>query len=578
MMNKLRIISFILLFILLYSCNSDDSSINVESKVINLVIESTHTFKEGDAIGLFVERRENKNTQSTVGTSNYKTNIKWIYHEDGSWVPDGSDNMIYTSADGMPLDIYAYYPYSSQICTSAISVSSVSGIMTGSALNVDNSNEIKLTLNNKTSLVKIIIPDADILSSLQVTMKDIYSRGIIYPAKLGTEEDYSVSTVKSDLELTFENGYYMVYLPEQTLEKNKHLLNIKDGNSTINYNIPEQLLVVKGKKSEVIVNNATYTLADLPNTFMIEPGSEIFISVQKAYKMWKTNSLLVSTSPDLSGEISAEISWQENLQEVIESVDVTGVKEDAVIHVKTKSEKVGNAIIAVRIGETIRWSWQLWVSDYNPVSKENGTTYDFNGFTFMDRNLGATVNPETGGDRTFGLHYQWGRKDPFQTRGNVETTSVTDEMTTNLVNSIIFPDTFITSSSSPNDWYTKTGNLGLDRWNSEQNTKTPFDPCPKGWRVPETNLDNESPWYGLALPEDENKWGSGWYFDETPDIGYYPAAGQRTAAGTTTYAGSAGFYHTAKSNSSMRLDFTSVSLSFGGGKAAGRSVRCVKEY
>ena len=235
------------------------------------------------------------------------------------------------------------------------------------------------------------------------------------------------------------------------------------------------------------------------------------------------------------------------------------------------------AVVAVKIGNEIRWSWQLWVSDYNPSLKENGTTYDFNGLTFMDRNLGATGNPKVGGDRTFGLYYQWGRKDPFDTRGNVNTIDVVPEIETNLANSITQPDFYIISSSGQNDWYTMTGNAGLNRWNSDLNTKTPFDPCPKGWRVPASDTNGESPWNGLSLPEDENKWGSGWYFEATSLIGYYPAAGQRGATGTVTYAGSAGFYHTAKENATMRLDFTSVNLVFGGGRAAARSVRCVKE-
>lgn len=368
---------------------------------------------------------------------------------------------------------------------------------------------------------------------------------------------------------------------EQVLAGNKLLLDIKDGDKTINYNLPEQFRVEENKENIIPVNYTVDNLSDLPNTFMVKPGEDIYISAQKAYKIWKTNSLLLSTSPDLSGgEVSSQAVWQEDSYEVVEDIEVIGSGENAIIHVKTKTDKEGNAVIALKIGETIRWSWQLWVSDYNPLSKENGTTYDFNGLTFMDRNLGATGNPKAGGDRTFGLYYQWGRKDPFPpTRGNVEMAEVTSEIKTNLANSIIYPNTYITSSSGQNDWYTKTGSLGLDRWDGEQNTKTPFDPCPKGWRVAATGSDGESPWNGLVLPEDENKWGgSGWHFEETPLLGYYPAAGQRTAIGGTTYAGSAGFYHTAKSGTTLRLDFTSVNLSFGGGKAAGRSVRCVKEY
>ena len=576
-MYKQKIIACLFILALLYACSSEEDSGNPEGQLVNLTIESPHTFKAGDAIGLFVEKRTNPNAQSTVGNSNYKTNIKWVYKADGSWKPASSDDMIYTSADGIPLDIYAYYPYSEQAKVNEIAIALPLRIMTGKALNISNTSSVKLTFSDKTSFVKVIIPDIDILSSVQVSILDVLSGGTIYPAKLGDSDDFEPSTTKGNQSLAFENGYFVAYLPEQVFEKNKHILNIKDGDNTIEYKLPEQLQISTGKENLIVANYPVDNLADLPNTFMLKSGNEIFISVQKAYKMWRTNSLLASTSPDLTGEVTAKIAWQEDLTDVIENIGIIGTGENAVIHVKTKPNKAGNAVIAAKIGETIRWSWQLWVSDYNPSSKENGTTYGFNGLTFMDRNLGATVDPKTGGERTFGFYYQWGRKDPFSTRGKVETLEVATGIETNLANSIMYPDTYITSSSNPNDWYTKTGNSGLDRWNSDQNLKTVFDPCPKGWRVPVAGTDNESPWNGLALPEDENKWGNGWYFEGTPTIGYYPAVGQRSATASITYTGSAGFYYTAKPNATMRFDFTAINLSFGGGRAAGRSVRCVRE-
>ncbi|MDR0691674.1 MAG: fimbrillin family protein [Prevotellaceae bacterium] len=568
----------VLLSALLYACSSDNDNSDLEKRAVDLTVKSSHTFKTGDAIGIFVEKRENQDKQSVAGSNNYKTNVKWVCRDDGTWAPASPDDAIYMPDDGRPIDIYAYYPYTGQAQSNEISISSTSGIMTGTSLNV-NESKADLILHDKTSLVKIIIPDTDILSTAQITMIGVLSGGTIYPAKLGTDDDFAVSTTKRNQPCIFENGYYAVYLPEQVFEENKHLLAIEDGDNVVDYIIPEQFQVTKDGENCIVVNTTTDNLADLPNTFMVKPGNEIFISVQKAYQMWQTNDLLAATSPDLSGDIQAEIIWQESVHEVIENIDVIGSKENAVLHIKTKSGNTGNAVVAVKIGEHIRWSWQLWISDYNPSSKESGTTYHFNGLTFMDRNLGATGDPDLGGDRTFGLYYQWGRKDPMLVRAGIESMAVTTDVKTNLANSIMYPNIFITSSNSPNDWYAKTGNLGSDRWNSNQNRKTVFDPCPKGWRVPAATLDDRSPWAGLSLPEDENKWGNGWHFEETPALGYYPAAGHCSAVGSITYAGSAGFYHTAKSVlTTMRIDFTSINLAFGGGRASGRSVRCVKEY
>jgi len=575
-MHRLKIINSILLVLLLFSCTDSDDN-HFESQGIQPVIKSSHTFKAGDAIGIFVEKRKDKEIRAVAGTSNYQSNIKWIYQEDGSWSPANSTDMIYSSTDGMPLDIYAYYPYTEQANNNGISVSSASPVMTGAVYAVNNNeSQPQLILNNKTVLVKVVIPDDDIISFAQVSILNILAGGTIYPAEIGNENDFESSSIRENQELIYENGSYTIYLPEQVFEKNKHLLDIKYETNTIKYTLSEQVSISGEDENIIIVNTPVENIADLPNTYMLKPGSELFISVRKAFDIWKTNNLLASTSPDLSGEVSTAILWQEDLQEIVENIQVIGKGENAVIHIKTSPGKSGNVLVAAKIGDDIRWSWQLWVSDYNPTLKENGTTYDFNGLIFMDRNLGATSGTQSGGDRTFGLHYQWGRKDPFQTRGRVETINVVNETATNLANSILYPHSFITSSSSPNDWYAKTNNAGLDRWNNDQNKKTAYDPCPKGWRVPVEGINNESPWNGISLPEEDN-WGNGWLFNGTTPLGYYPAAGQRAATGTTTYAGSAGYYYTAKTNATFNFDFTSINLSFGGGKAAARSVRCVKE-
>ena len=60
----------------------------------------------------------------------------------------------------------------------------------------------------------------------------------------------------------------------------------------------------------------------------------------------------------------------------------------------------------------ILWSWHIWITD-KPVeiSYKEGDTE----ITILDRNLGATKAIWTGENdalETYGLYYQWGRKDP----------------------------------------------------------------------------------------------------------------------------------------------------------------------
>ena len=85
----------------------------------------------------------------------------------------------------------------------------------------------------------------------------------------------------------------------------------------------------------------------------------------------------------------------------------------------TASDAEGNALLAAfdAAGEIV-WSWHIWMTDMpevydyqnNFIEQSGGLT---DGYYCMDRNLGATSAELWGGYETFGLYYQWGRKDPF---------------------------------------------------------------------------------------------------------------------------------------------------------------------
>ncbi len=76
-----------------------------------------------------------------------------------------------------------------------------------------------------------------------------------------------------------------------------------------------------------------------------------------------------------------------------------------------------NALIGAFAADgTLLWSYHIWgVGDFvDGVPKETwvvGNADGTNSYDFMDRNLGAYSNLP--GSRSFGLLYQWGRKDPF---------------------------------------------------------------------------------------------------------------------------------------------------------------------
>ena len=233
---------------------------------------------------------------------------------------------------------------------------------------------------------------------------------------------------------------------------------------------------------------------------------------------------------------------------------VLGSGSKAVIQVRTTPRTCGNAVLALEIGGEIRWSWHLWITDYDPNAPEAQKSK--NGRTFMDRNLGA-MNAEYGNIDALGLQYQWGRKDPVPCPAKWEdiatrpvwngvgvkvgfsTKANSAVIRDNLVASINDPLALIKAVGVPYDWYSTVKNQGENRWNAADGSKTEFDPCPRGWRVPVSGFGTLSPWYNCVtagIP-----WLNGVIWE---DLGYWPAAGLLESSGQS-YLGMFGYYWSA---------------------------------
>ena len=170
--------------------------------------------------------------------------------------------------------------------------------------------------------------------------------------------------------------------------------------------------------------------------------------------------------------------------------------------------KEGNAVIgAYDAGGTMIWSWHIWAVNYDPDTAENQLT--FNGYTMMNRNLGALANDNSTTDKilaSYGLYYQWGRKDPFIGPSSYNAANGASASMYNGGGSRVYlktevssadagtmdyavrnPLTFIVGvSDSEYDWLWSAHSDDL--WSD---TKTVNDPCPYGWRVaPSVAFDN----------------------------------------------------------------------------------------
>ena len=294
---------------------------------------------------------------------------------------------------------------------------------------------------------------------------------------------------------------------------------------------------------------------------------------------------------------SAEVLWESfgTDERAFKGNLVSGARyENGRIYFKTAdSYREGNAVIAAKDASgTILWSWHIWLTD-----QPEEHIYNNNAGTMMDRNLGATS--ATPGDvGSLGLLYQWGRKDPFLGSSSISSNTVAmstltwpSAVSSNSTNGTIdyaveHPTTFIMYNGSNYDWY-YTGSSSTDntRW---QSSKTIYDPCPVGWRVPDGG-DNGV--WSTAL----GSWSySGTYDSTNEGINFsgkfgssstiwYPASGRRLmTGGTLYYVGDIGHYWsvTPDNYTAYTLDFSydgDVYPTNGDSRARGFSVRCQKE-
>jgi uncharacterized protein (TIGR02145 family) len=333
--------------------------------------------------------------------------------------------------------------------------------------------------------------------------------------------------------------------------------------------------------------DARLKLTPRANCYIVKPGGTIYIPVKRA-----NESDLGMQIYDTRTGWTPDILWQTAASLVTVSASADDRSYGLFKVTVAAGTTSGNAVVYVKDGAgAIKWSWHIWVTDYDP----DVTNQSYNSLTWMDRNLGATTNtPATTG--TLGLYYQWGRKDPeigpssylantttpqatYTGTGGVYTwpNGVTNDpgAGTNLSVSVANPSTHYYTGSTTSDWYTNTiANQNRNLWGS---TKTVYDPCPVGWKVP-----SKDAW--STLNTGNFTWSNtdvGSTYTGSPSF-FYPATGVRVSSNGSFYnVGTYGYYWSSAvsgaSGYNMYFVSGSVNPASDYDRANGFSVRCVKE-
>ncbi len=266
----------------------------------------------------------------------------------------------------------------------------------------------------------------------------------------------------------------------------------------------------------------------------IQPGKEI----GSVKVLWQTKD--TGTSGNLVMGYVIDDDNHVNLVNLTDAAD----PDRSRIHVKVPASKGGNALIAAygQDGTTVLWSWHLWLTDYQPVrlqasigyaaaqqASQNGTVHHYPspvftsgvyaGRVMMDHYIGATAGGFPGKDaslldfvRRNGYLYEWGRKDPFF--GSLDGTTneqsaifdgygqplkldiqsysaamLLDGTDNTLLYAIRHPLCLIMSMQK--GWYQAAcSTVYLYLWGNDGDTKTLYDPCPDGWKVPRSEVWN----------------------------------------------------------------------------------------
>ena len=210
---------------------------------------------------------------------------------------------------------------------------------------------------------------------------------------------------------------------------------------------------------------------------------------------YKFKAVKGNSKQEFDDPFAASVLWETwNSDEEVEAGSVVAsasYAEDYIILHTPAALRPGNAVIALRdAGGTILWSWHIWVPAEAVTADSCG---DIMGAPLMNLNLGALVAARAEDAMvdplSYGLVYQWGRKDPFVNSPTAMTNAIAtwagaDEEVAagqiSLAASIENPR--LLGHLNDGNWMDEVDD---ELWSDDE--KTVYDPCPPGYRVPARN-------------------------------------------------------------------------------------------
>lgn len=212
------------------------------------------------------------------------------------------------------------------------------------------------------------------------------------------------------------------------------------------------------------------------NCFLVESADQAMYS----FALRKPDGAIVSQASQCS------ILWQ-TAPNVVDYLAIDAA--NSTLYFRKSQDNPGSSHVAVMDADgLVCWSYHIW-APASPVKE-----CPFGSRIFMDRNLGAReAAAQDESNASIGMHYQWGRKDPFPPARATGSG--------NGRRSVVYPDNIVfvvaqdgisqaVADATPNTYYWGSGASGKQDWRDVQDdtlwetASSNANPCPYGWMVP----------------------------------------------------------------------------------------------
>ena len=486
---------------------------------------------------------QTENTRTALGESN---SVEWLAGDQINLFANGTSYQLEADNAGTDAsftgdvpsasEYYALYPYSASATISAGVIKTILPVEQTPAAGsfADNTGIMIayttsdiLSFKHVCSYIKVVVESEGVTSVTVRSNSGSALAGTLEISWNGGAPSVSVSHPVDHVNLISSSGalapgtYYLTVLPFSSADG----LTVRFNKTSLQTAAVKATEAAVASRAQILnLKNPESSITTWKNRVDLSANGTANSYVVSSSGVYRFKDATGNAADTKSGSAIADWLWADANGLIY---DITR-ENDGYISFTAGSTK-GNTIIAGRrtSDNRIMWSWHIWLTDDPSATICYGKTADYR---YLDRNLGATTaTPDQ--LTSYGLYYEWGRKDPFPASSTVylsgyvesggpvgATTYVRNERYDDVFKTVSNstyttrgnelailrrqPMTYVAYAAGSYSWFVLPGETattpssvwaseGAELWGQSSDAttvvKSIYDPCPPGWKVP-TNL------------------------------------------------------------------------------------------